>query len=387
MTSALRDVRVVELGDGIASAFGARLLGDFGADVMKVEAPEGSRIRALGPRMPPAAGAEPIEHSALFEYLNWNKRSVVVDPATDRDRLDDLVGRADIVIVGDDIAAVKRWTPDLDGLRTTHPDLIVVTVTPFGRTGPRSDWTSSELILQALSGLMAISGLNDREPLMRGLRQTSYTSGLNVAYTALFGYLSRIRGGAGCLVDIAMSEVVSSELVFNLPTYAFLGAIQGRRTEVKDPLSSGMPLRSADSWVTVQLNTLTTVAQFGDLLREPRLQDERFATAEGRLENAEELTALLEGALASWQGRDFFEAGSAAGVLTGIMQTAAQLLTDPQMAARGTFVEVAGTEAATGGPWRFPSRSANLSSTPASVERRAPRLGQHTHELETESAA
>ncbi len=171
--SALSGVRVLDLSDGIAGPFAARLLGDFGADVVKVEPPQGDSARALPPFFDAAA---PAERSLLFRYLNWNKRGVALDVSTAAGRaaLATLVSEADIVITGSPTDPLLQGGPSAEQMLAAHPTLVVTSIADFGLHGPYSGYRGSDLVHQAMSGIMQISGDADRPPLKHGAIQSSW---------------------------------------------------------------------------------------------------------------------------------------------------------------------------------------------------------------------
>ena len=169
-------------------------------------------------------------------------------------------------------------------------------------------------------------------------------------------YAAADHDNCGTQIDISQREVLSSELVLNEPTYAYVGAVQGRLPESKDIFFTGAPVQASDSLVSMQINNRSSVSSFAELLDEPRLHDERFSTAEGRLQYAEELTGIVEQALAAWEGRNFFESAAQAGLLSGFVQTAENLLDCPQLEARGVWAELE-----TGGTQiRVPNKLVNI---------------------------
>ncbi len=343
---ALGGVRVVELGSGIATAFAARLLGDLGADIVKVEPQEGDPLRRAEPLLEDGT-------SLLFELCNWGKRSVVSDGAA-------LLAGADAVIATPDALPA---TPA--ELVAAHPGLTVTTVAAFGATGPLSHWTATDLILQATGGIMQISGTSDREPLKHGLQQTLWCGGLNAAYATLAAHL----GGGGVHVDLSLQECMASELVINEAHYAFMGAVQGRRPPGGDPLA-GEPLPAADGWVSLQTSGLISAKRLADLFDDHRLDDPRFASTESRMRHASELRAILAEHLETESGRSFFLRASREGYLTGFVQTPSELMRCPQLAARGvwhTFDDLPNV--------RFPAAIASMSATPQRIRGRAPALG------------
>ncbi|WP_159917700.1 CaiB/BaiF CoA-transferase family protein [Pantoea sp. 18069] len=362
-------MRVVELGGHLAAQFGARLLGDFGAQVLKIEGPNGDPLRHEGPAAPGAA------HSALFEYLNWNKQSLQLDPthAADADTLAALLQAADVLIYGygpTETAQAWGWTPQ--ALHQRLPHLAIVAVSDFGWHGPKAHWQGGDLVLQAMGGIMSFSGLQNREPLKPGLRQSAYCAGLNGAYTAMAAYFHALRAGQGSLIDLSAMEVVASELVSVFPAYSLAGVVAARRSAVQDPLLSGEPLPVRDGYVTLQVNPLYGPDRFAQLLGEPRLCDKRFASQQGRIDHAEELRALLHACLAERSGRELFEKANEEGLLSGVLQSAAQLMECEHLAQRDVWTEAGGAH---GAPWKLPARIAHLSATPVAVHQPAPALG------------
>lgn len=368
--AALAGVRVVELAHGIAAPFAARLLGDFGADVVKVEGLAGDPLRHDGPAMPGA------EHSALFEYLNWNKRGFGWGFAPDEDSaaLDALLAGADVLVHGLGPREL-RGRQDLSpaALRERHPHLSVLAISDFGWTGPYAHWNGSDLVLQAMGGIMSFSGLRDREPLKPGLRQAYYCAGLNGAYVAMAAVLHARRTGIGSMLDLSVLEVVASELVSVLPAYSLAGVVAARRSAAQDPLLSGEPLPVADGFVTLQVNPLFGPDKLAQVLNELRLADPSYATQQGRIAAAPELRELLKACLAHREGREVFEAVSDAGLLAGVLQDARQLMHCHHLASRAFWTEYAPGD---GHPaWKLPAQLARMSATPMEVRRGAPRLG------------
>jgi crotonobetainyl-CoA:carnitine CoA-transferase CaiB-like acyl-CoA transferase len=370
---ALAGVRVLEVGGGIAGPYGARLLGDLGADVVKVEPPgAGDPVRAVPPFADPVGG---VRRSVLFEYLNWGKRSIELDlsDAGRRAELGDLVRWADIVVVSLSPAATRESGLTAEVLLGWNPRAVLTFVSSFGHSGPYRDWAGTDLVLQAMGGVMHISGTAERPPIKPGLNQSFYCAGINAAYVSLAGYLAARRTGAGVALDLSVHETVASQLVMNEPYYAFAGAIQGRRSATQDPFS-GEPIPTADGYMSLQSTTLTPVARFAELFGDDRFAAERFATEAARGEHAVELAQLLAEHLANAASRDVFEAAGARGLLAGFVQSAAQLLTCPQLRARSVWRVDPGLTV-DGTPVRLPARFAELSATPISAATPAPALG------------
>ncbi len=370
----LDDVRVVELGVGLATPLAARLLGDLGADVIKVETPGGDRTRSVAPFY---RSAEDDERSALFEYLNYNKRGVALEPGADRDALDDLLSTADVLMIGDDFEQLATWGIDVAELHAARPELVIETITPFGITGPKAGWKATDLIMQAASGLLSFGGNAERHPLKRGLRQSTYEAGLTGAYAAEAALLGAAEH-RGTVIDISIVECIASELVLTIPEYTFTGAVSTRRPTVIDPLS-GDPLPAGSGYVSAQVTILAPISNLADFIGDQRLNEPQYATPEGRATHAAEVAEIFRSALADVQPRDFFEGASARGILAGFNQTADQLLECPHLGAREVFRTMPGT--LDGRAWRMPAVTAALSRTGVSVRRAAPLLGEHNSDV------
>ena len=374
---ALGGLRVLDLSRGVAAPFAARLLGDFGANVIKVEKPGGGDFaRTLEPLQP---GVAAPEQSLIFQYLNWNKRSVTLDLRKEQARpvFRRLVERSDIVVESFKPGTLDRWGLGVDQLLAWNSDLVVTSVTNFGQTGPYRDYEASDLVFQAMAGIMQISGRVDREPLKHGLRQSLYCAGLNAAYATMAAYIAVAAEGGGEHVDLSIHECLASELVMNLPYYAFAGAIQGRRAVVQDPFG-GEPLPAAKGYLSIQTGGGAPFATYADFFKRPEFLEPQFVTPGERTKHVDEVRAILQECLADKDAHEVFIRGAEQRLLMGVVQGASDLLACEHLAARGFFVDVDHPDT---GPHRFPGEIARLSSTPFKVRRRSPRLGEHSDEV------
>ena len=369
---ALSGLRVLDMSEGISGPFATRLLGDFGADVLKIERPvtgdPGRKLKPLAPTGPVT------ERSLMFQYLNWNKRSLALDLAKSESRsaLQRLIQHTDIVVESFIPGTLDDLGVGVEQLLEWNPRLVLVSITNFGQTGPYAKYKASDLVLQAMSGIMQISGSVDREPLKHGLSQAYFCAGLNAAYASLAALVAALRDGVGEHVDLSIMECLASELVYNQPFYTFLGAVQGRRATVQDPFD-GEPIRSRDGYVAVQAGGGAPFEDFADLLNLPELADSKFSTPGKRVSQAEHLRTLLAARLADCDPHQLFVDAASRRLLVGIVQGAKELLACPQLDARGFFVEL--SHPATG-DFRFPGELVKLSKTPSSVRRRAPMLDE-----------
>ena len=368
----LEGVQVLDLSEGIAGAFAARLLGDHGAEVIKVEPPEGEPGRALHPLLD--EGPE-SERSLMFAYLNWNKRGMQLDLASEAGMatLQRLVERSDIVI--ESFKPGYGLTPEQ--LLAWNPRAVVTSVTDFGRTGPYANYAGSDLVLQAMSGIMQISGQADRAPLKHGLNQAYLCGGMNAAYATLAAFFAAERDGVGEHVDLSILECLVSELVTCETYYTFMGAIQGRRLAVQDPYS-GAPIETRRGYLSFQASLSVPNETFADIFDCEALRDPKFASNKQRSQHVEEVRALIAEAVKNRDAKDLFLKGQQMRALMGMVQTAPDLLECEQLAARNCFVDLPHPA---GPSFRHVGELARMSKTPTSVRRPAPRLGEHTAEI------
>jgi len=375
---ALHGVRVLDLSQGIAGPFAARLLGDHDADVIKVEPPRtGESGRTLAPLKVDAP--EP-EQSLLFQYLNWNKRSVALDitQAVGQRTLRALIERSDILLESFRPGYLDSLGLSVDKMLEWNPRLVVTSITNYGQTGPYAHYEASDLTLQAMSGIMQISGQVDREPLKHGLSQSYYCAGLTGAYASIMAYTAAQQDQFGEHVDVSIHECLASELVLNESYYAFLGAIQGRRAIVQDPFA-GEPIATRKGYVAFQTGGGAPFETFAELFDRPEFLEKRFTSPPERERRVPEVRALLEECVADRDAKEVFLAGAKKRLLLGVVQGASDLLQCEHLEERKAFANVSHPDTDTN--LRLPAELTKLSLTPTALRRRAPRLDEHRHEI------
>ena len=375
---ALHGVRVLDLSQGIAGPFAARLLGDHDADVIKVEPPRtGESGRTLAPLKVDAP--EP-EQSLLFQYLNWNKRSVALDitQAVGQRTLRALIERSDILLESFRPGYLDSLGLSVDKMLEWNPRLVVTSITNYGQTGPYAHYEASDLTLQAMSGIMQISGQVDREPLKHGLSQSYYCAGLTGAYASIMAYTAAQQDQFGEHVDVSIHECLASELVLNESYYAFLGAIQGRRAIVQDPFA-GEPIATRKGYVAFQTGGGAPFETFAELFDRPEFLEKRFTSPPERERRVPEVRALLEECVADRDAKEVFLAGAKKRLLLGVVQGASDLLQCEHLEERKAFANVSHPDTNTN--LRLPAELTKLSLTPTALRRRAPRLDEHRHEI------
>jgi crotonobetainyl-CoA:carnitine CoA-transferase CaiB-like acyl-CoA transferase len=224
----LSDIRIIDLSQGVAGPYCTKLLVDYGAEVIKVESPEGGDIsRSLGP----FPGDIPHqEKSGLFLHLNGNKKGLTLDisKAGGQAILKKLLAKADVLVESYPPGYLASLSLSYDDLKEELPSLIYTSITPFGQTGPYRDYRGSSIACMALSGLMYITGDPQREPLTTGGQPADYFAGVNAWVAILAALAYRAREGGGQYIDVSMLESLGSADEYNTAMYSFLGAIRRR---------------------------------------------------------------------------------------------------------------------------------------------------------------
>lgn len=367
-------LRVVELGSGISAAYAARLLGDFGADVIKLEPPgRGDESRHSGPF--PGDLPHP-EKSGLFLYLNVNKRSITLDPACREGAslLAALLGDADVLI--ENLGAGRL---DALPLPAAFPDrLVVASISSYGQDGPKAAYTGSEISAYAAGGMMYISGDGQREPVKHGLNQAAHLAGVNAAAAALAAALLARETGCGQRIDISEQEVVAQTIFPALNLYSHTGGVMKRAPTGLNSLVSSSPMPTADGYIMPSYAGFAEWESFAAFIGLPELAEERFLTPAGRQVHGEEIDRLVGPKFAALSKHALFHEGQEWRLTFTAVQTAADLAACPQLEARGYFVEqhhpVAGTV-------RMPGMVPFASAIARSPVAPAPLLGQHTAEV------
>jgi crotonobetainyl-CoA:carnitine CoA-transferase CaiB-like acyl-CoA transferase len=367
----LEGVRVLDLSQDIAGSFCARLLADYGAEVLKLEPPGGAALRRMGPfyRDDPHP-----EKSLIFFILNLNKLGVTLNIKSEGGKkiLKELARDADVIVETAKPGYMASLGLAYDELEELNPGLVLTSITPFGQYGPYSQYDGEEIVSYAMGAIMSISGTRDRSPLKHGGFQAQYEAGLNAAAATSMALFLQGMTGEGQHLDISTTECVSSTMIANQTLYPFTGAIQTRSSPAGSMF--GHPMPCADGWVIAQTGggaDWNDVARFFD---RPQLLEPRFAGQARSTEYDRELDAVLLDAIKDRGKRELFRTASEMRMLFGLVQTPEDLARCPQLKAREFFREV---DHPVMGKLMVPAVLFNLSLTPFRLRRPAPLLGQH----------
>ncbi len=336
-TGPLEGIRVIELGTVVAGPFAGRVLADYGADVIKVEAPgRPDPLRDWG------------QESYKGHRLWWtvharNKRCVTLDLRSERGQelMLLLVERADIVVENFRPGTLERWNLGYDRLSAVNPGLVLARVSGYGQTGPYASKAGYASVAEALSGLRSINGYPGEAPPRQAISLGDSLAGMVAVQGVLAALVRRGVTGKGQVVDVALTEACLSVLESVVPEYDKLGRVRQPGGTRLDGIAPSNIYRSADGlWLVVAANQDTVFRRLCEAMERPELAgDERFADHVARGENQDE----IDGIVGEWVGaRDAAEVRELlddAGVICGPINTAAEVVTDPQFRARGMLVE------------------------------------------------
>ena len=380
----LSDLRVVEYSMGPSGPMCAKVFADLGADVLKIEPPDGDPARRLGPF--PGDVPDP-EASGIFLYLNANKRSVTLDLSqqSDRNRLYDLAASADIFVTDVQPSRAAQLGISSETLKRVSPDLIRVYVTPFGNTGPYRDWKGTDLIAWHMGGMgwespAAFVTAPDSEGPIRGRGNMGmYLAGWVGAAGAMCALFHRDRYGIAQEVDVSAMDAVASHIRGNFATYSY---DISRLPEGREKVFFRWVWDAADGYASQTFFLDHWWQKLKEIMCNPEWADDtRFDTLEGRRDNMAE----IEKGVAQWTRHmrrvDLYRTLQGNGIPCFPVQTVDEVVASEHYASRGFFVEqdhpIAGTV-------RQPGPAVRFSKTPWALRSPAPTLGQHNHAVPPE---
>ena len=371
----LDDVKVLDLSQDIAGSFCARLMGDYGAEVIKVEPPEGAALRRAGP----FHQDDPHPEKSLFFFvLNLNKMGITLNLESEGGRqiFKRLAADVDVVVESFKPGYLNSLDLGYEVLEGLNPRLVMTSVTPFGQTGPYSEYEGEEIVSYAMGAIMSISGTRDWEPLKHSGFQAQYEGGLNGAAATSIALFSQSLTGQGQHLDVSTAEGVASTMIASLTRYAFTGGIETRRPPRGTSFRHPMPCK--DGWVIAQNRGSSNWQAVADFFGTPDLLEPRLAEAAARGEPSEERDALILEGIKDRGKWELFHEVAGHHLLFGVVQTPEELAHCPQLKARGFFREV---EHPVMGRVRVPAVLFDMSHTPYQLHRPAPMLGEHNQEV------
>ncbi len=370
----LHGIRVIDVSQMLAGPSGSMLMGDLGAEIVKVESLRGDETRTTPPYF---YG----EDSAYFWSINRNKKSLALDLKSPEGLqvFYELVKKADVVYDNFRPGVLERLKIDYESLKKQNPRIICCSISSFGYTGPYRDRPGYDLVIQAMSGGMSITGEPGGPPLRAGIPLGDLMGGMAAVHGILAAYISREKTGKGQRLEVSLLDTQVYYLTYVAQYFFHSG-------KIPQPIGSGhqslvpyQAFRTKDIQIVIVAHQDNHFQQLCEAIGKPEWsKDARFATRSGRLENKALLIPLMEEYLQTRNGDEWLEKIHKAGIPAGPINTLDRVLSDPQVLAREMVVEMEGPGKekvkTLGHPWK-------MSETPRSTYTRPPRLGEHSREI------
>ena len=370
---------VLDLSQILAGPVCGMMLADMGADVIKVEKPDGGDDnRRAGP---PFIGGQ----GAGFMAANRNKRSLALNLRDESGRqvFERLLERADVLVENFRPGVMERLGIGYERLSKLKPSLIYCSISGHGGTGPYKDRGGFDLIAQGMSGLMSITGVPDGPPVKVGVPITDISAGILAANGVLCAYIHAQRTGQGQLVDTSLLEAGIAYTIWESSGYFADGEIPGPLGSAHRVSAPYQAMRTSDGYINIGAPTQRTWEQLCRAIgQEELIEDQRFKEPGDRKAREGELADLLEETFSQQSTAYWLETLEKAGMVAGPINNIAQVYDDPQVIAREMKVDLEDPDLGTLHNIGIPVK---LSATPGRIRRRAPMLGEHSWEILTES--
>jgi formyl-CoA transferase len=378
----LQGIRVVDLTRALAGPYCTMMLGDLGADVIKVERPgRGDESRGWGPPFVGVPYGPYPGESAYFIICNRNKRSITVDLKSREGQqiVRRLAGRSDVFVENFRSGTLDSMGLGYEDLRAENPRLVVCSISGYGRTGPCADWPGYDFIIQAEGGMMGITGPEEGPPYRVGVPIVDITAGMFATSAILAALRGRDLTGAGQLVDVSLLDTQVA-LLANVAGNYLVGGAEPRRFGNAHPnIAPYEAFRARDRWFALAAANEGQWTALCEVIGRPDLSsDPRFETNVARLSNRAELCAVLNELFTHRDADEWLADLRRAGLACGPINTVADVFAHRQARPRSLAVEV---QHPTAGPVRLTGFPYKLSDTPAEVRYPPPLLGEHTQEV------
>ena len=369
----LAGLKVIELARILAGPWVGQTLSDLGADVIKVESPEGDDTRTWGP---PFIEVEGEKSAAYFHACNRGKQSIIADFRTEEGRalVRKLVADADVVIENFKLGGLDKYGLDYESLKAINPRLIYCSITGFGHTGPYAERAGYDFMIQGMGGIMDLTGEPDGQPQKIGVAFADIFTGLYSVIAIQSALIMRERTGRGQHIDMALFDCMTAVLANQGMNYLASGISPKRMGNAHPNIAPYQTLPVSDGYFIIacgndgQFAKLTALLGIGELA-----SDSRFVTNSLRVANRDALTALLEERTKQWLRDDLLSALAKAGVPAGPINTVEDVFSDPQFIARQMRIDPDGVPGL-----RTPIR---FSDAELKLDRRSPKLGEHSDNL------
>ncbi|MEL6817010.1 MAG: CaiB/BaiF CoA-transferase family protein [Pseudomonadota bacterium] len=377
----LEGVRVLEFARVLAGPWAGQLLADMGADVIKIENPNGGdETRQWGP--PFIEDSDGSERSAAyFHACNRGKRSVALDLKNlkDLEVASVLCSQADVIIENFKVGTMDRLCLGFGDVQRENPKVVYCSITGFGQTGPYKDRAGYDFIIQGMSGFMSITGEADGQPMKAGVAITDILTGLYAVSAINASLFKALKCGVGTHIDISLMEVMAASLANQNMNYLATGSAPKRLGNAHPNIAPYQVVPTMDGHIIIAAGNDGQFRRLCKLLRTEALtSDPRFVTNDVRVKNREALTSLLEQSTRQWQRDMLVEACAGKGVPAGPINTIADMFSDQQVEERGLQIKTLGGALGVRSPLI-------LNGMPSADMKPPPALGEHGDHIKSEA--
>jgi formyl-CoA transferase len=370
----LGGIRVLDLSRVLAGPYCTMVLGDLGADVIKVESPEGDETRTWGP---PFAEGE----SAYYLCVNRNKRSIVIDFKTEEGRavINQLIRKSDVLVENFRPGTLSRFSLDFESASALNTELIYCSISGFGQTGPQRDKPGYDFMIQATGGLMSFTGDPNGEPMKVGVAVADLFAGQNAVIAILAALQARSQTGRGQHLDISLFDSQLGMLANVASNYLISGNLPRRYGNAHANIVPYQSFQASDEWFILAVGNDRQFEKLCEVIGNPELaRDARFVANAGRVEHREALITSLKPVFLTRTAINWLSTLEAAGIPCGPINTLDKVFTEPQVEARQMLIEMQhptiGKLPLIGSPLKF-------SETPIEYRFPPPKLGEHTEQI------
>lgn len=384
MTAPLQNVKVIELARILAGPWIGQTLADLGADVIKVESPRGDDTRTWGP--PFITDEDGQQSAAYFHSCNRGKRSVTADftSAEGQAFVRDLVREADVLIENFKVGGLKKYGLDYESLKQINPGLVYCSVTGFGQNGPYAHRAGYDFMIQGMGGIMDLTGNPQGEPQKIGVAFADIFTGLYGVIGIQAALWRREQTGEGEWVDMALLDTQVGVLANQAMNYLASGQSPSRMGNAHPNIVPYQVFEVADGHLILAVGNDGQFKALCSVLDMPEMaQDPLFATNPARVENRQVLVPLLEERLKAYNRDGFLALCEQNGIPAGPINSVAEALQDPQIAARG-MVTTASGGATAGHDQRYVRTPITFANASLALDKAPPKCGQHTKEVQNE---
>ena len=383
---ALSHIRVLDLSRILAGPWASQILGDLGAEVIKIENPDGGDdTRHWGPPYMADAQGQATEESAYFMCANRNKQSVCVDMRSSegQETLRQLAAECDVVIENFKVGGAAKYGLDYASLAEINPGLVYCSITGFGQDGPLANRPGYDFLVQAMGGLMSITGAPDGEPgggpQKVGVALTDIMTGLYAVIGIQAALAERERSGLGQHVDLALLDVTAATLANQATNYLVGGLNPTRLGNAHPNIVPYQSFVASDGYLIVAVGNDGQFHRYCEVIGAPELAaDDRFLSNRDRVHNRDALVPLLQAKMLARSKDEWIALLEAANVPAGPINTVAEVFAEPQIQARGMQVNVPHPQ---NGDLQLVGNPIKMSRTPVEYRSAPPTLGQHSEEV------